>query len=77
VCMGIMCMCVCLSFYVSSEEDVCSSVGEEGEESELLWRIVLWNWSTCRFVSITDFHGGLCLLNQRVWSISYSISYSV
>jgi hypothetical protein len=65
--MGI-CVCVCLSFYVSSEEDV----GEEGEESELLWRIVLWTWSTCRFVFITEFHGGLCLLNQRVWSISYS-----
>lgn len=34
-------LCMCLSFYVSSEEDVCFSVGEEGEESELLWRIVL------------------------------------
>ncbi len=42
-----VCVCMCLSLYVSSEEDVCFSVGEEeGEESELLWRIVLWNWIT-------------------------------
>jgi hypothetical protein len=52
-----VCVCVCLSFYVSSEEDVCSSVGEEGEESEMWRRIVLWTWSTLQ----------TCIYNRISW----------
>jgi hypothetical protein len=41
---------VCVSlFFVSSEEDVCSSVLEKKvRRVSCLWRFVLWNWSTCK-----------------------------